>query len=662
MKTLVLPLLLILGLPPVLAGQPRVRDAELDKLTLDELLEIELQTATRRPEVPTRSPVAVTVLTRDDIRRSGAQTLVELLRLVPGVHVAQIDGNKWAVGIRGFADRLSRGMLVMIDGRTVYTPLFAGTYWEMQHTLLEDIDRIEVIRGPGGTLWGANAVNGIINVITKSAADTQGGLLTGGGGNVQHGMASGRYGGRISRTAAYRLYGTWFNRGPGAATDGSSIDGWSMAQGGFRADWTPARTRVLTVQGDVYRGDAGQRLVATTYAPPFSQRLDDDVALTGANLLVRWAAGARTGSNVVVQTYVDRTHRTEALFTEDRHTFDVDLQHGLAPVGRHRLLWGAGYRLSADATDAVPIRQFEPADRTTHLVSAFAQDQITLRQNALDLVLGSRFEHNAYSGFEWQPSARLVWTPAPLHTAVLSATRAVRTPSRVEHDYTTGSVLNAQVPFCLRLEPDRDFTSETLRGYEASYRVRLAPQMYATVAGFFNHLTDVLSTRTAPPFAETAVQPPRLILPVTFGNDLHGNSHGMEATLDLRPTPWWSWTAAYSGLRVQLTRDAGGQDVSQEERGEGGSPNHQVQIRSSIDLPGAVEIDWAFRYVSQLPVFDVPGYATSDLRAGWHLTRQVSLEVVGRNLHRPRHLEFPGGATGNVLVRRGVFARVVTRW
>jgi iron complex outermembrane receptor protein len=656
--------LAVLLVPLVAAGPARAQTPgveALQRMSLDDLLQVELTTATRTPEVPARSPVAVTVITNEDIRRSGATSLAEVLRLAPGVHVAQVDGNKWAVGIRGFTDRLSRAMLVMIDGRTVYTPLFAGTYWEMQDTLLDDIERIEVVRGPGGTLWGANATTGIINIITRGASATQGALVTASAGNVERGAVNGRYGGRIGAHGFYRLYGKWFDRGPGSHRDNAGVDGWQMGQGGFRADWAPTPDRTFTLQGDAYGGDAGQRLVATTYTAPFSQVLHDDVSLSGLNLLGRWTAGSRGGANVTLQAYYDRTRRVEALFRETRDTVDVDFQQALAPRGRQQLLWGVGYRRSADDTSAVPIREFTPASRALHLFSAFGQDQITLRPERLALVVGARVEHNSYSGVEVQPSARLLWTPSAAQTVVLSATRAVRTPSRVERDYTTGSLLNAAVPMFARLEPNPAFETEHLRGYEASYRVRPASQIFLTAGAFFNHHQDVLSTAVGTPFAETSVGPPRLIVPVQFGNDLHGNSHGVEVTADMRPTRWWRWTASYSGLRVQLTRDPGGIDGSQENRGEGGSPNHQAQVHSSVDLPGNVEMDWHFRYVSRLRAFAVPAYATSDLRVAWHLSRRFTLEVVGKNLHRATHLEFTGGASGDVSIRRGAYTRLVWR-
>jgi iron complex outermembrane receptor protein len=659
MRHLITALLLLLVTGPVHAQAPGVED--LQRMSLDELLQLELTTATRTPEVPARSPVAVTVITNEDIRRSGATSLAEVLRLAPGVHVAQVDGNKWAVGIRGFTDRLSRAMLVMIDGRTVYTPLFAGTYWEMQDTLLDDIERIEVVRGPGGTLWGANATTGIINIITRGAAATQGALVSAGAGNVERGMLTGRYGGRLGAHAAYRVYGKWFDRGPGVHADKAGVDDWQMGQGGFRVDWAPSPQRTFTLQGDVYGGEAGQRLVATTYTAPFQQLLQDDVSLSGMNVLGRWTTGSRGGANVTLQAYYDRTRRVEALFRETRDTVDVDFQQALAPLRRHRIHWGLGYRHSADDTTAVPIREFTPASRALQLFSVFAQDQITLRPDRLDVVVGTRVEHNSYSGVELQPSARVLWTPAAAHSVVVSATRAVRTPSRVERDYTTGNLLNPTIPMFVRLEPNPTFETEKLYGYEASYRVRPASQVFFTVSGFFNHHQDVLSTAVGTPFAEPTAVPPRLIVPVQFGNDLHGNSHGVEVTADVRPLRWWRTTACYSGLRIQLTRDPGGVDGSQEFRGEGGSPTHQARFQSSIDLPGSVELDWHLRYVSGLPAFAVPAYATSDLRVAWHVARRFTLEVVGKNLHQATHLEFAGGASGNVAIRRGTYARLVWR-
>jgi iron complex outermembrane receptor protein len=630
-------------------------EGDLRTMTLEQLLDVEVTTVMRVPGTPAQTPAAVTIITQEDIRRSGVTTLADALRLAPGVHVAQTDANKWGVGIRGFTDRLSRAMLVLIDGRAVYSPLFAGTYWEMQDTLLEDVERIEVVRGPGGTLWGANAVTGIINIITRPADATQGTLLTAGAGTEERGFFGVRHGGRNGRLA-WRLYGKGFTRDEAAAARPPAFDAWRTAQAGFRTDWTSGSGRGLTVQGDVYGGQAGQRVLVTTYTPPYQQQVDDDVALAGGNVLARWSSRTRKGSLVTMQAWFDRTQRREVAFRETRNTLDLDLQTALAPIGRHRVVWGLGYRVSGDRTRSVPIREFQPENRTTNLFSAFVQDQYAWVPSKLEVSAGARFEHNAFSGVEVQPSVRLVWTPDAAQTIVASVTRAVRTPSRVEEDYITGSLLNAQAPFFLRLEPNDDFEPEQLIAYESGYRVRLGTRVFLTASAFLNDHERVLDARAGAVFRELVDGGSRLILPVQFVNALHGNSHGIELTGDVRATPWWRWTGSYSLLRIQLSSDPGVPPGGQERRNERGSPQHQGLLRWAIDLPGAFELDWMVRAVGALPAVNVPAYATSDVRLGWTLRERLTFEVVGRNLPQASHREFTGGTAGQVGIQRGVYA------
>ena len=646
--------------PPPLLAQGAADD--LKRLTLEQLLEVEVSTASRGAEPWWRTTSATTVLTQDDIRRSGASTIVELLRLVPGVHVAQIDTNKFAVGIRGFTDRLSRAMLVLVDGRAVYSPLFAGTYWEAQDTLLEDIERIEVVRGPGGVLWGANAVNGIVNVITKPAAQTRGGLVTGSGGNVHHGLVGARYGGRAG-TSDYRVYAKAFDRGAQWRPSGADFDEWSGVQAGFRVDRdTPAGGHV-TVQGDAYVADVGQRINVTTYTAPFSRTSDAPAEIGGANVLARWRRSP-SATSLIAHAYYDTTSRSEAAFSERRHTVDLDVQQGASPWQGHALLWGAAYRVTRDDTSAEGIRGFTPAARTEQIFGAFLQDHVAVVENRLELVVGAKVEHNSFSGVELQPGARVLWTPHANHAMTASVARAVRTPSRVEIDYVTGQVLNPRIPQFLRLEPNDDFESEKMIAYELGYRTRPHPAVLLTVNGFLNHHRDTLSAVVGPVFAESAPLPAHLITPVQFQNGLHGHSHGVEASSDVRLWNRARWTTGYSWLRVQLTRDPDeAPDVSQERRGEGGSPRHQVFNTFAMDLPGRVEVDWMFRYVSRLPAVNVPGYHTSDVRVAWNATPALSLSLVGRNLHEARHLEFIGaGPAGNSQIRRSISAGATWRW
>jgi iron complex outermembrane receptor protein len=621
---------------------------DLKRLSLEELMRVEVSTVLRVPEPTAAIPAAVFVITPDDIRRSGATSLPEILRLAPGVQVAQLDAARYAIGIRGFADRLARSMLVLVDGRAVYSPLFAGTYWEVQDTLLEDIERIEIIRGPGGTLWGANAVNGIINIVTKRAQDTHGTLVAGTGGSTLYGPVSVRYGRQIG-AMHFRVYGKGFDREGYSTTD---FDAWRMGQAGFRADWSLPSSRTLMAQANAYRTELGQRVNTPLDTPPFNRVTTRDAGLSGVNALARVTA-PYGGGEYQFQTYYDRTTRDERPVAETRDTGDFDFQHRRQFARRHQVVWGAGYRVSSGRITATLPTRFFPDDRTDQLFTAFAQDDFAVVPDRLRVVFGTKLEHNRYSGFEMQPAARVMWTIDRTHAVFGSVTRAVRTPSRVETDYTTTSLSNPAVPTFVRLLPNPDFVPEELTAYETGYRVSPFASLYVTAAGFFNRHQETLSTELLTPFEETTSSPSRVILPVTFRNGLHGNSHGVEVTADYRPVSWWRWTGNYSLIRIQMTRDPGSTDV-QELRYERQTPQHQVYLQSSLDLPKRVFIDWMFRFASELPV---AAYGTSDVRAAWAPTPRLEVALVGKDLHEPRHLEWAGGLP----IRRRAYVSVTWR-
>jgi iron complex outermembrane receptor protein len=635
---------------------------DLRRMSLSDLLNIRVTTPSRMPEPAGTVPAAIFVITQEDIRRSGATSIPEALRLAPGVQVARISAGTWSIGIRGFSDRLSRSMLVLIDGRAVYSPLFAGTYWETQDTELADIDRIEVIRGPGGTLWGANAVDGIINIITKAAKDTQGLMVTAVAGSEDRAAGTVRYGGQVG-DGAYRAYAKGFDRGPEFHPDGQDYDHWRAGQGGFRSDLTFADSRALTIQGDAYGGRLGEHVTTPLYTSPYSLTSNVNAPLSGGNVLARFSAPAGSKSDIQIQTYFDRTSREEVPVAETRNTFDLDFQQTWRRWARQTAIWGAGYRVSGDHITAQAPTAFEPPSRTDSLYSAFAQDEFMVVPDRWRVIVGAKFEHNDYTGFEMQPSVRALWTPAPSRTIFAAITRAVRTPSRVETDYTTTSLVSpGPLPTFVRLIPNPAFDSEKLIAYEVGYRGQPASRVSVTVSTFYNHLTDTLATELLTPFVENdGVSPPRLILPVDFANGLHGSSYGGELTADARPAPWWRLTANYSYLNVQMTRNPGGKDVSQERRYEGLIPHHTTQLGSSFDVSKAWSIDWLFRYVSALPAGPVPGYNASTLRLGWAVTPKLELSIVGQDLFASHHLEWPAPADGPLEIQRSIYARVVWR-
>jgi iron complex outermembrane receptor protein len=656
--TRVLAVLAILWLGSVRPAAAQTPPTTLKQSTLEELLDLEVTTPARLPQARVRSGPAVFVITQDDIHRSGATTLPELLRLAPGVQVGRIDANKWAVGIRGFADRLSRAMLVMIDGRAVYSPLFAGTYWEVQNLLLEDIDRIEVIRGPGGTLWGSNAVTGIVNVITKTASASEGAFASVEGGSSDLLNVGVRLGRAPSPAFQYRLSGRFSARAPQYHKDGSEFDSGHIGVAAIRADWTRP-SGIWSLSGGVYQSLIGQRDTRTTYEPPRATIVESDDTLSGGHVLGRWDGQLWDGHDVRLQGFFDLTRRNEAVVAERRHTFDLDFQDRVNAGRRHALMWGTGLRVTSGRLRTEGTLRFVPPDRTETLVSAFVQDDITLVPDTLSAAVGVKLERNDYSGVELQPSVQLAWSPSTRHTLVAAVAHAVRTPSRVEREFESGSLLNAAVPRFVRLTPNPTFDSEKLTAFEVG-QTSLVGRVLGGVSVFYNRHSQVLSTEAGPTFVETTENATRQIVPVLFANGLQGRSYGVEATADIRPLSWWRWHASYSYLRIALERAAASQDLTQETRAEGGSPRHLARLRASLDLPGRVGVDWMWRRVSALPAIGVSAYATSDLRVSWALTPAVELFAIGGNLHDEHHREFPSTDTGDAEIRRAV--TIGMRW
>ena len=629
----------------------------LTHLSLEQLGNTEVTSVSKEPVKITLTPAAIYVITQEDIRRSGASSLPELLRLVPGVEVARIDSSKWSLGVRGFGSRLSRAVLVLIDGRSVYTPLFAGVYWDVQDTLLRDVDRIEVIRGPSGTIWGANAVNAVINIITKRASDTHGTLISMGGGNVDQGFASFRYGAGNTNNFDYRIYGKAFTRGPEFHSDQGQFDDWRMGQAGFRTDWNPNDRDSFAFQGDLYKGEAGERVVITNYSPPSVTTVEQNAELAGGNLLGRWKRLLRDSSDVQVQAYYDRTQRIEPSFGETRDTFDVDFLHHLT-WQRQDMLWGAGARFSpGNFTQAVPTLVFTP-HVTDKLYSAFVQDQIAIVNRRLWLTIGTKFLHNNFSGFELQPTARLLWAATSKQTIWTAVTRAVRTPSRVEEDLQVTALLAPNPPFFLRVIGDGKFSSERLVGYEVGYRNLLRSNLYLDIATFYNNYDRLLSIEPGTPFSETSPSPSHLVLPYFLRNGLTGATTGIEIAPDWRPTRWWRLQGSYSYLHLDLQNKTGSQDPGTAASTEGSSPAHQFTIQSFLDLPKNLEFEQTYRHVSALPSQRVQAYGTADVRLGWHFTRLFELSLVGRNLLQPHHAESAGDPGSLVGIKRSVYAKI----
>lgn len=661
--------LLIAGLttvhPVVAQDSSPTNDQEisgrLKKLSLEQLSKIEVTSVSKEPVTIARTPAAIYVLTQQDIRQSGATTIPAALRLVPGVEVARIDSSKWSIGVRGFGSRLSRSVLVLIDGRSVYTQLFAGVYWEVQDTLLDDVDRIEVIRGPGGTIWGANAVNAVINIITKNARDTKGILAKIGGGNVDQGTGAFRYGGN-RKGVDFRVYGKGSSRGPEFHPDHDRFDSWQMGQAGFRADWNGPARDTLTVQGDIYEGDDGEKVVVSQYSPPSTAAVVGAAEVSGGNVIARWNHTVSGGSDFHLQAYFDRTLRHEADFAESRNTVDIDFLDRISLPLHQTFLWGLGARVSpGDTTVVVPTIQFIPNRRTDKLYSGFVQDEIPLIGDHLSFTLGSKILHNIYTGFELQPSARLLWTPTANQSIWAGFTRAVRTPSRVDDEDMLSGLIAASPPTFIRLIGDGKFDSERLLSYEAGYRSLVSSSLRFDVAVFYNNYDHLLSIEPGVPFAETSPAPAHTVIPYFIRNGVLGTTYGIEVAPDWRPASWWRLSGSYSFLHMDMGKAAGSQDSTTPASTEGSSPQHQGVVQSLFEMPKHFEFGQTYRYVSALPAEHIRGYSTGDVWLGWLPVKGLELSVTGRDLLQPFHTESSGDPGPLIGIRRSVYAKITLR-
>lgn len=505
---------------------------ELKKLSVEELMQQPVTTVERRTSTIGDSPTAVTVITQEDIHRSGATTIPELLRRVPGMDVAQINGNIWAVSVRGFNDRFANKLQVQIDGRTLYTPLFAGVYWDAVDYPLEDIERIEVVRGPGASVWGANAVNGVINIITKSANETQGGLLTVGGGNEELGFGTLRYGAKVAPDVAYRVYVKGFDQAEQFSPVLDPNDNWASASFGTRVDWNPNDLNSLMFEGGFLRSIAGQSNLRPMPTPPFAFLNLEDENANAANVLGRWIHQLedQEDNSWTVQLYWDRVARdSDNQFANYRwDTFDADFSQEFKLGERQKFVYGFGYRYmdvfgGESAHDAGFTQDFIPAHSHLQLASAFGQDQFALVEDKFYLIGGTKFEHNDFTGVEFQPTGRLLWTPTTNQSAWFAVSRAVRTPSLAERDLrlTGAPIAPGVLP---QVQPNNNFISEELLAFELGYRAQVTRSVSMDACVFHNEYNNLSVGLPLPP---TPRAPP-IIVPLFIVNNASGTTDGAE--------------------------------------------------------------------------------------------------------------------------------------
>jgi len=633
-------------------------------LSIEELMDINISLVSRKAEPLRSAPAAVYVVTGDDLRRTGVTTIPDALRMVPGLQVAQVDANKWAISSRGFNGRFANKLLVQIDGRTVYTPLYSGVFWDVQELMLEDVDRIEVVRGPGAALWGANAVNGIINIVTRKTQDTQGGVVAVSGGMEERVTASARYGGKIGRNTHYRVYAKGFNRDDSVdATGADAHDQWDGGLIGFRADSDLSDGESLTLQGHGYVVDYDETILTPVLTPPFSETVRSSNRASGHHLLAGWTREHGNGSTTTVRGYWDHTVRESSVLDFMQDVLDVDLQHEFRLGTRQAVTWGLAYRHLRDDIEGTFTVSLEPGKRRDNVYSAFLQDQIAVIRDDVELTLGTKVEHNDYTGFEVQPSARARWRAGERATVWGAASRAVRTPSRIEHDGRINrQVLSPEasgtaLPTAISLFGNDDYDTEELLAYEVGYRFA-AKAVSVDVATFYNDYDDLRTLEAGQAYVSIESGLPYVVLPFGTANKMSGHTYGVETAVSWRPLDWWLVKGAHTWLRVFLELESGSTD-SVSESAEDGDPSHQFSLQSRMNPTSSLELDTTFRYVDEILSLNVDSYLELDVHIGWQCTERLKLSLVGRNLLDGHHPEYTSEIVDYVPseVERSVYAK-----
>ncbi len=593
--------------------------ADLNRLSIEDLANIDISSVSKTDQPLSDAPAAVFVITREDIHRAGAASIAEALRLAPNLQVARITASHYAISARGFNGSAADKLLVLVDGRSVYATYFSGVFWDVQDTPLDDIDRIEVISGPGATLWGANAVNGVINIITRKAGETQGGLMALSGGNRERtGML--QYGGKVGSKLSWRAYVSGVDYSHSiTATGADAKDGWHKYQGGFRFDWTPSND-LITLQGDAYDGLDGH----LTTAPE---------AIAGHNVIARWTHPFAGGSALQVQAYYDELRRDSAGNADDHViTYDLDMQHNLSLASVHQIVWGAGVRVINDDFQVTPqpalTQFFNPAKSALAYGEVFGQDSIALSP-ALKLILGIKLESDPYDGLQTLPSIRVSWKPADSALLWAAISRAVRAPSRLDRDFfeTVGptTVLQGGV-----------FKSEKLTAFEAGYRGQPTVQTSLSVSAFYNIYDDLRSFEASPGG----------VLPLIIENMMEGETYGVEVWGSYQAAPWWRLSAGFDWLHKNLrfkpgSLALGGVGIA------GDDPDYQASLQSRMELRPDLKLDVDLRNIGALPEPASPAYTELGVRLGWDVTRTVELSLTGTNLLHTHHAEF--GSTGSTV-------------
>ena len=660
---------IVTGLPVTSFGAENTSQNEFIDMDLSQLMNITITSVSKKPQNLADAAAAVFVISAEDIKNSGVTAVADALAMAPGLQVARISSSKWSVSSRGFSGYTSNKLLILIDGRSVYSPAYSGTFWDQQNVLLEDIERIEVIRGPGGTLWGANAVNGVINIITKNAEDTEGVMLTVGGGDQERIMSGARIGGKLGDSTYGRLSLSYNDRDANSlyADDMDANDGWESMRGSFRLDGEQSNKGKWTVQGDLYKNDEDQIVSPYwTTTPPYFSSIHGSVEDEGANILARYEHEFSEDKILTVQTYYDYTDREDDYYQQTFNIYDFDLQYQMGVGKSNSLTMGTGFRqIEGDFTENTQVSMPDSEDQ---LYSAFLQDEITLIPDNLWFTLGAKWEHNDYTGSEWQPSARMLWKPAENHSVWTSVARAVRTPSMVE---AGGNILMAVVPtefgvMEVNVIGNEDFDVEELIAYEAGYRLQPGFNLSLDLAVFYNDYDDTYAVSQSPTSAD-----------LTFVNGSKGDSHGFEAVVDWKPADWVSFQAVYSYLDMSFEID------ESESSGvvgsvfvdyvENSAPQNQVSLRSTIDFAKDWRLNLWLRYIDDIVVinsanllggaFGIDDYLIFNANITWTVTENIELTLAGQNLLEDRQLQYASEyTTPPTAIERGFYGKVTWKF
>ncbi len=617
--------------------------ADLTELSLEDLMNIEVTSVSKQPEKKQAAAAAVYVITEKDIRRSGATTIPDLLRTVPGLHVAELNASTFSVTSRGFSGQYANKLLILIDGRSAYTPIFSGIYWQCNDVLLKDIDRIEVIRGPGGTLWGANAVNGVINIVTKHAKDTQGLYLESGIGTDPLIFGAFRYGAQHNEDLYYRVYGQARRLDEREYPSGkSSGDNWYTYQGGFRLDWSPSSEDALTLQGDAFQNELHQPYDLSYVTIPYRSREDKQATMYGGNLLGRWRRTISEDEKLALQCYYDLNRGDHFNLDHFMHTFDLDFDHTLVLNDMHTLIWGLGYRLQYYDMENTELAGILPDVDAVHLFSAFVQDQVDLIKEKLRLTVGFKLEHNDFTGIEFQPNVRLAWQVTPEHTLWTALSHAVRTPSLIEDRGYLRSTTFPRIDIALRSD---DMTSEDLYAFELGYRGTWLENLTFDCALFYNKYENLRTIEFALPRFDW--NPLRLTVPFTANNNMEGETYGIEVALNFEPYAWWRIRTGYTLFEMDLDAHPKTFDFVSLTL-EGDTPEQQFSIQNAFALGKDVDLDLFLRYVDTLPTLDIDDYLTMDARLGWRPREGWEISLTGENLFDAGRTEYQSDFVQNV--------------